>query len=93
MALKFCSFASGSSGNCYLIKKGKAALLIDAGISGKKILEGIESTGTSIEEVSSLFITHEHTDHIKSIRVPCNALDDPFFVDFALGGASPVYFA
>ena len=69
MALKFCSFASGSSGNCYLIKKGKAALLIDAGISGKKILEGIENTGTSIEEVSSLFITHEHTDHIKSIRV------------------------
>ena len=46
MTLSFCSFSSGSSGNCYLIKSEKTAILVDAGISGKKIYEGLEATGT-----------------------------------------------
>ena len=46
MSFSFCSFSSGSSGNCYLIKNTSSALLVDAGISGKKILEGLEQTGT-----------------------------------------------
>lgn len=69
MSFSFCSFSSGSSGNCYLIKNTSSALLVDAGISGKKILEGLEQTGTGPEQVRGLFITHEHEDHIKSIRV------------------------
>ena len=69
MSLKFCSFASGSSGNSYLVKNETAALLIDAGISGKKILEGLESTQTSLDQVKGLLITHEHIDHVKSVSV------------------------
>lgn len=69
MSLKFCSFASGSSGNSYLIKNETTALLIDAGISGKKILEGLESTQTSLDQVKGLLITHEHIDHVKSVSV------------------------
>ena len=69
MAFNFCPFSSGSSGNCYLIKNDQAALLVDAGISGKRILEGLQETGTAEEQVRGLFITHEHEDHIKSIRV------------------------
>ena len=52
MALKFCSFASGSSGNCYLIKKGKAALLIDAGISGIFNLTSLGFGATAIPGLS-----------------------------------------
>ena len=51
MGLGFCSFASGSSGNCYMIKYDNKALLIDAGISGKKIFQGLEDTGVSMEDV------------------------------------------
>lgn len=69
MTLKFCSFSSGSSGNCYLIKNDSIALLVDAGISGKRIMEGLKETGTDKEKVRGLFLTHEHTDHIKSVRV------------------------
>ncbi len=69
MAFSFCSFSSGSSGNCYLIKNGRTALLVDAGISGKRIIEGLEKTDTAREQVRGLFITHEHEDHIKSVRV------------------------
>ncbi|MBR0597703.1 MBL fold metallo-hydrolase [Sinanaerobacter chloroacetimidivorans] len=68
MTLSFCSFSSGSSGNCYLIKTQQTALLIDAGISGKKIFEGLEKTGTSREMLAAVLITHEHTDHTKSIK-------------------------
>lgn len=69
MPLKFCSLASGSSGNCYLIKNQRSALLVDAGISGKKILEGLTATDTPENHVKSLLITHEHIDHVKSVSV------------------------
>lgn len=67
MALHFCSFSSGSSGNCYLVKTEQTALLVDAGISGKKIWNGLAQTDTPRENLKGLLITHEHTDHTKSI--------------------------
>lgn len=69
MALKFCSFASGSSGNCYMVKNEDTALLIDAGISGKRIFSGLDETNTPYESVAGLLITHEHIDHVKSIPI------------------------
>ncbi len=69
MSLEFCSFASGSSGNCYMIKNESSALLIDAGISGKKIFQGLEDTGTAPESVSAVLITHEHIDHVRSLPI------------------------
>ncbi|MDO5490960.1 MAG: MBL fold metallo-hydrolase [Bacillota bacterium] len=69
MSLKFCSFASGSSGNSYLIKNDDTAILIDAGISGKRILQGLEETRTPRDAVSALLVTHEHIDHVKSLPV------------------------
>lgn len=76
MSLQFCSFASGSSGNSYLVKDDDTAVLIDAGISGKRILEGLEDTGTPREMVSALLITHEHIDHVKSIPVLTKRIPD-----------------
>ncbi|MBQ3107138.1 MAG: MBL fold metallo-hydrolase [Firmicutes bacterium] len=67
MALTFCSFSSGSSGNCYLIKSEETALLVDAGISLKRIREGLAASGTPEEAVSAVLVTHEHSDHIRSI--------------------------
>jgi len=67
MALNFCSFASGSSGNCYMVKQDQTVLLVDAGISGKRILEGLEQTHTPIGQVAAILITHEHVDHVRSL--------------------------
>lgn len=69
MALKFYSFSSSSSGNCYLIKSDNTALLVDAGISGKKIIESLDETETPLEYIKGVLITHEHVDHVKSVRV------------------------
>ncbi len=67
MSLSFCSFASGSSGNSYLIKSKETAILVDAGISLRKILKGLEATGTEEAELKAVLLTHEHTDHCRSV--------------------------
>lgn len=69
MTLRFCSLASGSSGNCYLIKTDNKALLIDAGISGKKIFQGLEAADVALENVCGVLVTHEHIDHVKSLPI------------------------
>lgn len=67
MALSFCSFSSGSSGNCYLIKSKETAVLVDTGISAKKISAGLKHTETEDARLSALLVTHEHIDHIRSL--------------------------
>lgn len=67
--LKICSIASSSSGNCIYIGTDKTHLLIDAGISGKKIEQGLESLGIGLSVLNGILITHEHSDHIKGLGV------------------------
>ena len=70
MSVTFCPIASGSDGNSVYIGGGNAHILIDAGISGKRIKEGLLS-GANIwpDALDCIFITHEHTDHIQSAGV------------------------
>ena len=69
MDLAFCSFASGSSGNSYLIKSEETTLLVDVGISGKRIAEGMADVGLDVADVDGILITHEHSDHVHSLKV------------------------
>ncbi len=84
MNLRICSFASGSSGNSYLIQSESTGIILDAGISGKKIMEGLSSQGADPENIRGIFVTHEHVDHIKSIRVLSKKI--PSAEVFASGG-------
>ncbi len=79
MKLSFCSFSSGSSGNCYFVKTETTALLVDAGISGRKILKGLSQVGVLPEEVSGILVTHEHIDHVKSVRILSKKLTEADF--------------
>ena len=69
MSLNFWSFASGSSGNCYMVRSGDTALLVDVGISGKRIFEALEYTDTPLEMVRAVLVTHEHIDHVQSLPI------------------------
>lgn len=67
MSLSICSLASGSSGNCYMIRTDNTILLSDAGISGKQIRLRLEGLGIDMDQISAVLITHEHSDHIKGL--------------------------
>lgn len=69
MSLRFCSFASGSSGNCYLVKSENTALLVDVGITGKRVFAGLAEKGLEPGDLSGILITHEHIDHVRSLRM------------------------
>lgn len=65
MALYYASINSGSNGNCYYLGNDQEAVLIDAGIHCSEIENRITRLGIDIKKIKALFITHEHTDHIK----------------------------
>lgn len=78
--LKFCALSSGSSGNAYYISAENAAILVDAGISCTKIKKSLEYIGESIESVSAVFVTHEHSDHISGLRTLLKKHDITLYV-------------
>ena len=61
-------FASGSSGNCLLVSNGDSNLLIDAGISMRRISAGLTQAGISWRDIGGVLITHEHSDHISGLK-------------------------
>lgn len=67
--MRMMSIASGSSGNCIYIGSDKTHILIDDGISRKRVVEGLNAAGLALEDLSAIFITHEHSDHIDGLSV------------------------
>ncbi|MCD2255617.1 MBL fold metallo-hydrolase [Agrilactobacillus fermenti] len=67
--MKISVLASSSSGNVTYIETPKRKVLVDAGLSGKKIANLMASINRRLEDVDSLFVTHEHTDHVKGVGI------------------------
>lgn len=67
--MRLVSIASGSSGNCIYIGSDQTHILVDAGITNKRIQLGIQEIGITGSELSGVFITHEHSDHIKGLSI------------------------
>lgn len=67
--MKFCSLASGSSGNCYYIAEGQHGILIDAGIPPKTITKRLKEIDVDIHKLWGVLVTHNHFDHIASVGV------------------------
>lgn len=74
--MRLCSIASGSSGNCIYAGSDETHLLIDTGISKKRIEEGLHEIGIKGEELGGILITHEHSDHIQGLE--CSAGNTKF---------------
>ncbi len=67
--MRFCSIASGSSGNCIYVGSEQTHLLVDTGISKKRIEEGLKELELTGDDVTGILITHEHVDHIQGLGV------------------------
>ena len=78
---KFCNLYSGSSGNCSLVETENTKILVDAGVTSKKIREGLETIGKSINQIDAVIITHEHSDHVKGLQVLCKNNNIPIYAN------------
>lgn len=81
MSLTFCPLYSGSSGNCTYISDGKTGILIDAGLSGRQIIDALTSIRVMPETLSGILITHEHADHVKGAGILSRKFHLPLFAN------------
>ncbi len=77
--MRLCSIASGSSGNCIYVGSESTHLLVDAGISGKRVEFGLNSIDMTTRDIQGILITHEHSDHIKGLGVLARRYQIPIY--------------
>lgn len=77
--MNYISLSSGSCGNCHYIEGDHTKIIVDAGISGKKIIENLNVHGKNLEELNAIMVTHEHTDHIKAVGILSRKFDTPIY--------------
>ncbi|MBQ7654791.1 MAG: MBL fold metallo-hydrolase [Clostridia bacterium] len=76
---KFCSLFSSSSANSTYISSSGGAILVDAGNSAKQILLSCQNHGLETDGIKAIFVTHEHSDHVKGVRVLAKNLGVPIY--------------
>ena len=81
---KVCQLFSGSSGNSIFISYKDTKILVDAGVSNKRICTALDEIGESADELSAIFITHEHIDHTSGLRVLASRHNIPVFAHSAV---------
>ena len=77
--LKFISFGSGSSGNCYYLYTGTDALMIDAGVGVRTLKKHFYAYGISLQETRHILVTHDHADHVKAVGALSTGLALPVY--------------
>ena len=77
----FCSLYSGSSGNSLLVETENTKLLIDAGVSSKKIETALTNLSIDPASINGILITHEHTDHVQGLGTFAKKFDLPVYVN------------
>ena len=87
--LNFTSLYSGSSGNCLFVETSNTKILIDAGVSLKKIEKGLECINVEPSDLSAVIVTHEHTDHIQSLGNLSRKFNLPVFATSRTFDAMP----
>jgi len=78
--LEICAIASGSNGNCYYIGNNEDAILVDAGLSGKQIINRMTEMDLDPLKIKAVFITHEHGDHMRGARGVDKKLQVPIYL-------------
>lgn len=80
MALFISSLNTGSNGNCFYIGNEEEAILIDAGLSCKETETRMQRLALSMDKVKAIFISHEHSDHIKGLPVLAKKYKLPIYI-------------
>jgi phosphoribosyl 1,2-cyclic phosphodiesterase len=79
--MRITILASGSSGNVTLVQAGDTSLLIDVGITAKRIVEHLEGAGMAPDKLAGILLTHEHGDHTRGLKVFAKNHSTPVFTN------------
>lgn len=91
MPLFTASINSGSNGNCYYIGNDTEAVLVDVGISCRETEKRMARLGLSMQKVKAIFISHEHSDHIRGLEVISRKFKIPVYINSATLKNSGLY--
>ncbi|MFD2585103.1 MBL fold metallo-hydrolase [Pedobacter vanadiisoli] len=80
MALYFTSINSGSNGNCYYVGNDNEAVLVDVGLTCREVEKRMTRLGLSVGKIKAIFISHEHSDHIKGLAVFAKKYKLPVYI-------------
>lgn len=80
LMIETCSISSGSNGNSYFIKTRDGSFLVDAGISYKQLCLRLNSIKSDISNITGIFITHEHIDHIRGLNMLIKKNNIPIYM-------------
>lgn len=83
----YYSVASGSKGNCGIWRVGEKSILLDLGASVRAINKALSSLDMSMEDISAVLLTHEHSDHVKGMDTFCKQYDIPVYASFGTAAA------
>jgi phosphoribosyl 1,2-cyclic phosphodiesterase len=78
--IEICAIASGSNGNCYYIGNSEDAILVDAGVSRRQVLERMSQRHLNPQKIKAILISHEHADHFRGVRVLSKKLGVPVYM-------------
>ncbi|WP_050613496.1 MBL fold metallo-hydrolase [Bacillus testis] len=81
MSMRFSVLASGSTGNAFYLEAGDQRILVDAGFSGKGMNELFQQIDRSMEDLTAVLVTHEHSDHIKGLGVVARKYKVPVYAN------------
>ena len=80
--MKLCSIASGSSGNCIFVGSEETNLLVDAGISAKRIEYGLNQIDIKPDTIQGILVTHEHSDHVSGLGIMARRYHIPIYATY-----------
>lgn len=83
--MRVCTLASSSSGNCTFVSCGETSILIDAGISLRRIRVALKALDASPEGLSGVIVTHGHTDHINGLKMLSRYCRIPIYAPRGVG--------
>ena len=85
--LKFMSLSSGSCGNCYYLGTDSDGILIDAGVSLRRLKKVLQEYDLTFDSFSAILVTHDHLDHIRHLGSFCKRLSKPVYTTQTIHGA------
>ena len=82
--LEFFSLSSGSCGNCYFLTDGKSGIVIDAGVSLRRLKKLLSDHGYGLDSFQAILVTHDHLDHIRHLGAWCKHISKPVYATATL---------